>query len=143
GWFTQRLQQRSDGSCRGIGDQGGQSIGADLNAGAASANEDRLPDGCCRQSDRRMAVKYKNPGFRLSQQCPARARRQVNFLENKMSARDKNRPLIRQTGGAIGRSKRPGVGNGYAIVLMQFAPPAVVEQPECRVAVLLNFGEHD
>ena len=26
---------------------------------------------------------------------------------------------------------------------MQFALPAVVEQAECRVAALLNFGEHD
>ena len=35
------------------------------------------------------------------------------------------------------------VRDGYAIVLMQFAPPAVIEQPECRVTLLLNFGQHD
>src|SRR5438477_600655 len=39
--------------------------------------------------------------------------------------------------------RRAGVGGGYTFVLMQFAPPAVVEQAECRVTVLLNFGEHD
>ena len=39
--------------------------------------------------------------------------------------------------------KRPGVGNGDGAVLVQLARPAVVEQTEGRVAVLLNLGEHD
>src|SRR3981081_743830 len=41
------------------------------------------------------------------------------------------------------RSKRPGVGHGDAVVFVQFARTAIVEQAEGRVAMLLNFGEHD
>src|ERR1700730_3416222 len=41
------------------------------------------------------------------------------------------------------RSKRPGVGHRDAIVFVQFARTAIVEQAEGRVAMLLNFGEHD
>ena len=38
---------------------------------------------------------------------------------------------------------RPGIGNGYGVVFMQIALPAIVEQAECRVATLLDFGKHD
>ena len=48
-----------------------------------------------------------------------------------------------EAGRIAGRSKRPRMGNGDAIVFVQFALPAIVEQAECRVAALLNFGEHD
>ena len=60
-----------------------------------------------------------------------------------MLTRDKYRPLNSQAGWTIWGPERPGVGNGYAIVDMQFARSAVVEQAECRVAALLNLREHD
>ena len=60
-----------------------------------------------------------------------------------MLARDQNRPLKSEADGITWRPKRPGVGNGYAIVDVQFTLSAVVEQAECRVAALLNLGEHD
>src|SRR5258705_5369385 len=60
-----------------------------------------------------------------------------------MIARDKNRPLNGQAGRINWRPERPGVGNRYAIVDVQFTLSAVVEQAECRVAALLNLGEHD
>ena len=41
------------------------------------------------------------------------------------------------------RSQRPRMRNGDPVVFVQFALPAIVEQAECRVAALLNFGEHD
>ena len=40
-------------------------------------------------------------------------------------------------------AKREDVGDGYAIVDVQFTLSAVVEQAKCRVAALLNLGEHD
>src|SRR6202000_1245370 len=35
------------------------------------------------------------------------------------------------------------IGNGHAVVFVQLALPAVIEQSECRVTALLNFGKHD
>src|SRR5258705_10935076 len=60
-----------------------------------------------------------------------------------MLACDKNRPLNGQTDRIRWGPKRPGVGNGDAIVDVQFTLSAVVEQAECRVAALLNLAEHD
>src|SRR4051812_44048385 len=60
-----------------------------------------------------------------------------------MLARDQNRPLRREADGITRRPNRPSVGNGYAIVNVQFTVSAVVEQAECGVAALLNLGEHD
>jgi len=39
--------------------------------------------------------------------------------------------------------ERPGIGNGDGAVFVQLAVPAMVEQTESCVAVLLNLGEHD
>src|SRR5206468_12022491 len=60
-----------------------------------------------------------------------------------MPARDENRPFIREAGRIGWRSKRPRVGNGYAIVDVQFTRSVIVEQAERGVAALLNFGQHD
>ena len=60
-----------------------------------------------------------------------------------MSARDENRPAGGEAGRMAECAKRPRSGNRDAVVLVQFTLTAVVEQAECRVAVLLNFGEHD
>ena len=60
-----------------------------------------------------------------------------------MLARDQNRPLESEADGITWRPKRKDVGNGHAIVDVQFTLSAVVEQAECRVAALLNLGEHD
>ncbi|OIQ63594.1 hypothetical protein GALL_548650 [mine drainage metagenome] len=38
---------------------------------------------------------------------------------------------------------RSGIGNGDGAVFVQLALPAIIEQTESRVAVLLDFGEHD
>ena len=55
------------------------------------------------------------------------------------AARDENRAFTRKADRIAGRAKRPGVGNGYAIVLMQFTSSAIVEQAECRVAAAAGF----
>src|SRR5437867_9144568 len=60
-----------------------------------------------------------------------------------MPARDENRPFIREAGRIGWRSKRPRVGNGYAIVDVQFTRSVIIEQAERGVAALLNFGQHD
>src|SRR5579863_1368345 len=60
-----------------------------------------------------------------------------------MPARDENRPLIREAGRIGWRSNRPRIGNGYAVVDVQFARSAIVEQAERGVATLLYFGQHD
>ena len=65
------LQKRIDGAGCRIRDQSGQSVGANLDAATAAANEHRLPDRHHGQSDRRMAVENKNPGLRLGEQRPA------------------------------------------------------------------------
>ena len=90
-----------------------------------------------------MAVESENPSFRIGEQRPARTLGQLNPLEHKMLTRDQNRPLESQAGGMTWRPKREGVGDCYAIVYVQFTVSAVVEQAECRVAALLNLGEHD
>src|ERR1700722_12640187 len=60
-----------------------------------------------------------------------------------MPARDKGCSGSREGGRIAARWKRPRVGNRDAVVLVQFALPSKVEQAECRVATLLNFGKHD
>ena len=60
-----------------------------------------------------------------------------------MPARDEDRPVRGKARRMAWRSKRPWMGNRDAVVFVQFALPAIVEQAECRVAVLLNFGQHD
>src|SRR6266536_190386 len=60
-----------------------------------------------------------------------------------MPAHDENRPFIREAGRIGWGSKRPRVGNGYAIVDVQFTVSVIVEQTERGVAALLNFGQHD
>src|SRR3954451_21453740 len=52
------------------------------------------------------------------------------------------------TGGIKARStgadaQRTGFRCCDGTVFVQFARAAIVEQPECRVAALLNFGEYD
>jgi len=65
------------------------------------------------------------------------------MFEHKIGICDENRSSRRETMWAILDLKRPGVGNGDGIVLMELARPAIVEQTECRVAVLLDLGQHD
>src|ERR1700712_4087273 len=60
-----------------------------------------------------------------------------------MLARDQDRAFGGEARRIALRTKRPRVGNGDPVVFMQFALPAIVEQAECRVAVLLNFSQYD
>src|SRR6187397_2790513 len=60
-----------------------------------------------------------------------------------MLAGDQNRPLGSEADGMTWRPKRKDVGDCDAVVDVQFTLSAVVEQAECRVAALLNLGEHD
>ena len=60
-----------------------------------------------------------------------------------MPADDEGRSFGGEAGRIAGGSKRPWVGNRYAVVFVQFARPTVVEQTESHVAMLLNFNQHD
>src|SRR5258708_36826797 len=67
----------------------------------------------------------------------------IDPFKHELRARDKDR----STRGEASRTglslSRPRIGNSSGAFFMQFALPAVVEQAECRVATLLNLGEHD
>ena len=60
-----------------------------------------------------------------------------------MPARDQDRSSRGEAAWTGLDSNRPGIGNSDGVVFVQFALPAIVEQAECRVAALLNFGKHD
>ena len=60
-----------------------------------------------------------------------------------MSAGDKQHPLAGKAGRIGWRAKRPGIGDCHAVVFVQFALSAIVEQPVRRITTLLNFGKHD
>ena len=93
--FTERLQQRTDGSACRIGDQRAQSVGADFDAGTTAVDEDRLPNRNRGQSDRCVPIEDENPGLPFRQQRPARFLRKIQSFKNEMPARDENRPFSR------------------------------------------------
>ena len=107
--LTEPLQQRSDwGGCR-IGDQGGQSVGADFDAGATAGNEDRLPDGYRGQSDRRMAVQDENPCLRSASSA------QLEPSGSSSCSRTKCRLATRSVRSAVRRVGLAGGRSGQAL----------------------------
>ncbi len=68
---------------------------------------------------------------------------EIDPLQNEMLARDENRSGTGKASWTASSLNRPGIGNGYSVVLVQLALSAIVEQAECRVAALLNLREHN
>src|ERR1700704_1515376 len=60
-----------------------------------------------------------------------------------MPAGDQDRSFGREVGRMAGCPKRPGVSHRDAVVFVQFALPAVVEQAVRCVAMLLYFSQYD
>jgi len=67
----------------------------------------------------------------------------IDPLKHKMRVGDEHRSGGGETSWRALNSNRPGIGNRDGAVFVQFALPAVIEQPEGRVAALLNLGQHD
>ncbi len=85
----------------------------------------------------------EEPGFPIGIEPPMRMGLKIDPLEHEMRTCDENAARIGEAPWRRLRLRRPGVGNGDRAVLVQLALPAEIEQAECRVAALLDLGEHD
>ena len=126
-----------------ISDQAAHSGGSGLNVGAIRFDKDGVADRRAVGPIRARPVDHQDPGFSLGMERPVRIRREVDPLEHKMRACDQGRSSRGETSRTGLGLSRPGIGDGDGVVFVQFALPAIVEQTERRVAVLLNLGEHD
>ena len=118
---------------------------ADFDAGATAVDEDRLADRRAQPVRSRAwpsSTRIQVSGSACSAQFELA--RQFNPLEHEMRACDEDRSLggeAARTGLAFEAARHAATATPLSFV--QFALPAIVEQAECRVAALLNFGEHD
>jgi len=139
-----QVQQQASNRIRPwISDETTESVGSNLDAGMIAANEDRLAGRCRDQSDRRTAVQRQQPRLPIGGECPARVGRQIDPLQHEMAAGGEQRSLGGKTPRTALNPSRSRIGHCHGIVFMQFALPALIEQTECGVAALLNFGKHD